>query len=121
MTDKQLKKLKRVELLELLVEQSSEMEELREKLRQAEAALEKRDLKLQNAGSMAEAALSLREVFEAADLAAGDFLNGVRSAYESREAMLEETRAHCKNMEDETRAKCEEMLRQAKADGEGEE
>ena len=39
MTDKELRKLKRIELLELLVEQAEETEQLREQLRQAEDAL----------------------------------------------------------------------------------
>ena len=38
MTDIQLKKLKRVELLELLVEQGEELEQTRERLRKAAAS-----------------------------------------------------------------------------------
>ena len=39
MTDKELRKLRRVELLELLVDQAAEMEELRRQLDQANEAL----------------------------------------------------------------------------------
>lgn len=90
MTDKDLRKLKRVELLELLVEQTTEMEELRRQLEEARKALESRELMLQKAGSIAEAALAINEVFQAADRAAADYLRNVealcrRQAEEARE------------------------------------
>ena len=72
MTDIQLKKLKRVELLELLVEQGEELERTRERLQKAEEALASRQLRMQTAGTMAEAALTLNNVFAAADQAAKD-------------------------------------------------
>ena len=80
MTDKELKKLRRVELLELLVEQTAEMEELRGQLRQAQQELKNREILLQQAGSIAEAALALNQVFEAADRAARDYVNSVKAA-----------------------------------------
>ena len=78
MTQKELKRLKRAELLELLVEQVAEVESLREQLRQAEAALEKRELLQRQAGTLAEAALYINQVFAAADRTAEDYLNNVR-------------------------------------------
>ena len=80
MTDKELKKLRRVELLELLVEQTAEMEELRGQLRQAQQELKNREILLEQAGSIAEAALALNQVFEAADRAARDYVNSVKAA-----------------------------------------
>ena len=84
MTDIQLKKLKRVELLELLVEQGEELERTRERLRKAEEAL---------AGTMAEAALTLNNVFAAADQAAKDYLAAVQSMKEEQAQLLEQMRA----------------------------
>ena len=60
MTDEELRKLKRADLLELLVAQGKENEALQEKLRQAEAALWDRQIQLDEAGNIAEAALRLR-------------------------------------------------------------
>ena len=72
MTDKELRKLRRIELLELLVEQGEEMERLRGQLQKAQEALQERTIVIQKAGSLAEAALRLNGVFTAADQAARD-------------------------------------------------
>lgn len=93
MTDAQLKKLKRVELLELLVEQGEELEQTRERLRKAEEALASRQLRMQSAGTMAEAALKLNDVFAAADQAAKDYLDAVRNMKEEQEQLLAQLRA----------------------------
>ena len=93
MTDAQLKKLKRVELLELLVEQGEELEQTRERLRKAEEALASRELRMQSAGTMAEAALKLNDVFAAADQAAKDYLAAVRNMKEEQEQLLAQLRA----------------------------
>ena len=52
MTDEELRKLKRADLLELLVTQGKENEALQEKLRQAEAALWDRQIQLDEAGNI---------------------------------------------------------------------
>ena len=88
MTEKELRKLKRVELLELLVEQTTEMEELRSQLAQAQKALEERDILLQKAGSIAEAALALNKVFEAADQAAKDYVASVKAVCDRQAAEM---------------------------------
>lgn len=90
MTDKELRKLKRVELLELLVEQATEMEKLRQELDEARQALEQRELMIANCGSMAEAALRINEVFAAADRAARDYLNSVRAMHQPTGSIREE-------------------------------
>ena len=81
MTSKELKRLSRRELLEMLIEQMKENQRLRSHLEQAEAELENRELVSLRAGSMAEAAMQLNGVFEAADKAARQYLENVyRSA-----------------------------------------
>ena len=129
MTDKELHKLSRKELLELMLEQSRQLDELREQLRQAQEQLTSRRLLLNKAGSIAEAALQVNRVFEAAQAAAEQYLENVQTlsgrqaevcqqlADESQkkaEALLRETQARCQTMEAQTRAKCEAMTRQAK-------
>ena len=71
MTDKELHKLNRKELLELMLDQSRQLDDLREQLRQAQEQLASRQLLLNKAGSIAEASLQLNRVFEAAQAAAG--------------------------------------------------
>lgn len=74
MKNNELKRLRRGELLELLVEQGRQMEQLEQELEQAKAELARRDIAIQESGSMAEAALKLNGVFEAADAAARQYL-----------------------------------------------
>ena len=62
MKEKELKRLSRADLLEMLIDQSKELQEVREKLQQAEAELEKREIAISNAGSIAEASLMLNGV-----------------------------------------------------------
>lgn len=84
MTDRELRKLNRTELLELLLEKSRENERLRTQLEEAKEQLADRAIQLANAGSIAEAALELNGVFEAADRAASQYLENVRRITEGR-------------------------------------
>lgn len=108
MTDRELQKLKRVELLQLLVEQSKELDALRQELAQAQQKLNARELCLQEVGSIAEASLQLNGVFEAAQRAADQYLESIR--YQS--AHMEEK---CAAMEEATRLRCHQMLKEAEA------
>lgn len=85
MTDKELRRLSRAELLEMLLVQTEENERLRERLDEAEAALNDRRIEIERAGSLAEASLRLNKVFTAADEAARQYLENVqRMAREGR-------------------------------------
>lgn len=78
MTDKELRKLKRSEMLEMLISLKKENDELRSRLEQAEEQLNNRKIEIGQAGSIAEAALRLNEVFEAADRAAAQYLENIQ-------------------------------------------
>lgn len=84
MTDKELHRLKRSELLELMLEQSREIERLKRKLKQAEAKLQSREIMIEEAGSIAEAALQLNGVFQAAEQAAAQYLENIRRIAEEQ-------------------------------------
>ena len=109
MTEKELRKLNRAELLELLLELSRENEALQAQLKQTEAALSDRRLQMEEAGSIAEAALRLSGIFEAAQKAADQYLSSVSE----RTARQEEI---CIRMEEETKRKCDEMVERARLD-----
>ena len=66
MTERELRRLSRSDLLELLLAQRKENEQLRCMLDQAEAKLADRTIKINNAGSIAEASLQLSGIFNAA-------------------------------------------------------
>ena len=78
MTDKELRRLSRSELLEMLIAQTEENRQLKIRLERAEAQLRDRRIAVEKAGSLAEAALQLNRVFEAADKAAQQYLENVR-------------------------------------------
>lgn len=73
-----LKKLSRKELLELLIDQVEENQRLKEEINLAMKELDKRDLIISNAGSLAEASLEIFEVFQRADQAAKLYLENVK-------------------------------------------
>lgn len=73
-----LKKLSRKALLEILLDTTKRVEELEEELRKAKEELADREIKIKNAGSIAEAALELNHIFEAAQKAADDYLENIK-------------------------------------------
>ena len=79
MTEKELKRMSRGELLELLIDQIEENRELKDRLDQVRTELESKQIAIENAGSIAEAALVLNGVFEAADRAVRQYLDNVRN------------------------------------------
>ena len=107
MVDKDLRKLSRFELLEMLLEKSREADrlqkeneelknyikekihkengDLKEYIRQR---LDQRRIVIENAGSIAEAALQLNEVFQAAQKAADQYVENVRLLCKEQEGRL---------------------------------
>ena len=78
MTQKELKKLKRGELLELLVTQSKEIDRLTKELEEANRELADRKVLIDNSGSIAEASLAIYKVLEDAQKAADLYLENVQ-------------------------------------------
>lgn len=131
MTDKELKRLSRGELLEMLIQQSKELELLRKQLDAAQTALQNREIAITNAGSIAEAALQLNGVFTAAQDACQQYMENIchlsqnqericaqRDAESQAEAkrIVEEARRESEALEHETRMMCAEMVTKAKAE-----
>lgn len=106
MTDKELKRLSRSELLEMLIGQMEENERLKTALEQARKKTESRQIAIDRAGSIAEAALSLNGVFDAAEAAAAQYLENIRRLSGSQEAV-------CRQMEEEAKAKAQAIRAEA--------
>ena len=77
MTDKELKKLSRTELLEMLITVTKENEDLRAEIDRVRSQLDERLITLDEVGSIAEASLKLNRVFEAAEDAAAQYIHNV--------------------------------------------
>ena len=85
LNQKELRHMNRAELLELLLVQAEENERLRQQLKAAQQSLADRRIGISQSGTMAEAALKLNGVFEAADKAARQYVENVqRMAWENR-------------------------------------
>lgn len=119
MKDSDVKKLKRAELLEMLIEQGEENDRLKMKVAELELRLSERQIKIDNAGSIAEAALSLTNIFAEAQDAAERYLVSVRQQNEELEsriaARVQETEERCAGIERQIRTRCEKLIRDTKA------
>lgn len=78
MTDKELKRIGRAELLELLLAQSEENEALQIRIEELEQELRNREIIIANAGTIADAAFQLNGVFDAAGAAAVQYLENIK-------------------------------------------
>ena len=78
MNNNDLKKLNRKQLLELLLKQAVHVEELENKVTELEKKLKDKQLTQQEFGSIAEAALKVNGVFEAAEAAAVQYVENIK-------------------------------------------
>ena len=106
MTEKELKKLNRYQLLELLVLQTERADKLQAKLEETENKLLENNVKVASLGSIAEASLQLNGVFEAAQNAADKYVEAakkhaegiVADAFQKAEEILLEARGKAYRM-----------------------
>lgn len=131
MTDKELKKLSRTDLVEMLLEVTRENEQLRWELTETREKLESKMIAIENAGSLAEAALQLNGVFEAAQSACAQYaqnlqqrgeMGGSNFAEQETEVLQTEpdcgtqdaepeSPTHCIGMEQDAQMQCDRMIR----------
>jgi len=85
MTDKEFKRLSKGELIEIIYQMKVTETQLRAALEEANVKLEDRRLKLENAGSIAEAVVRLNGIFETAQKTADEYLEQIYSAFPAAE------------------------------------
>ena len=74
-----LLKLKKKDLLEIMLRQSEEIDELRAQVAELQAKLDDRDFQFNRIGSIAEASLAVTNIFQEAEKAAKLYLENIRS------------------------------------------
>lgn len=79
--------MNRGELLQMLVLQAKENRSLKERLSELESRLEERELVVSRSGTLAEAALRLSGVFEAADIAVEQYRENIIRVSENQETL----------------------------------
>lgn len=149
MTDKELKKLNRLELLELLVAQGKDLEACQNRLAEKDAEIERVKAQVTDAsmqidrlqmklktrtidetqpGNLADAAMEISGLFEAAQKTADEYIRKLKALQEEQEAkaneklalieqeaskLLEDTRLRCSELERTTKIKCQDKIRKA--------
>lgn len=120
MNERDLKRLSRGDLLEMLVTQGEELEAIKAKLTETEERLQKKELDITEAGSIADASLKLNGVFEAAQAASQQYLDNIKLLSERQQGICEKLEQESREKADaliaETTEKCDEMLAKAKAE-----
>lgn len=112
MTEKDLKKLNRYQLLELLITQTERADQLEKRLEEAHQALQDKELKLSSLGSIAEASMHLTGIFQSAQEAADLYVNAARkfakdvesAAYEEAADILSKAQEQARAIKDEARS-----------------
>ena len=97
MVSKELKKLSRRELIEVIYQMKKNEQQLQEKITALETALEEKRLRISKAGSVAEAAVSVSNVLSAAQEAADLYLHEIACMKADAERECERIIAQARN------------------------
>ena len=116
---KELRKLNRMELLEMLVELSEENEKLKAENDDIRAKLDDRAIQLGKTGNIAEASMKLNGVFDAAQRAADQYLENIKRLSGDSEgtgnAIIAQARADAESIRTEAYKQAEAMVGRTKA------
>ncbi len=115
MTNKELRKLSRAELIDILFELQTQNENLTAENRELAAQLESRQLQITEAGSIAEAALRLNGVFEAAQAAADQYVRCTKDSLTIAERTLAAANRQADTLVQEATAQAQKLLADADA------
>lgn len=123
MKQQDLRSLSRGELLEIMIQQAEELEALRKENEEYRQQLQEKIIALDEAGSIAEAAIKVSGIFDAAQQASARYLESIEvlASQKERDALraqqiLEETQTKCAAMWEETQNQCKKMVEKAKRD-----
>ena len=109
MPDRELRRMRRTELVEIILALKQTEDRLRAENAALSAQLQERQIHIENAGSIAQAALELNKVFEAAQAAADEYVASVRAANKNTDASANALRAQAE-------AEAEQILAQAQTE-----
>ena len=115
MPDRELRRLHRTELVEIIFALKQSEDQLKAENAALTAQLQDRRIHIQNAGSIAQAALELNKVFEAAQAAAEDYRASVQAEASTAgaDAILAQARAQAEALKQQTEAECRAMTAEA--------
>jgi len=121
MTDKELRKISRKELLEIMLAQTNRIEELELALEEANQKLNSKKIIIKESGSLAEASLKLSGIFEQAQQVAEEYIKNVqenclfleketkKECRELKKKMLKDVEEKCQKLEAQTEKRLQEL------------
>ena len=107
MIGKELKKLSRRELVDIIYQLKKNEQEKQEEMAALEEALQDKRIRISVAGSIAEAAADITRIFSSAQRTADLYLNEIA-------AMKEDTQKECAKMLEDARKQAEMILAEAR-------
>ena len=114
MADRELRRMHRAELIEIIYALKQSEDQLKAQNAALTAQLQDRQLRLEKAGSIAQAALELNNVFAAAPPAAeAAAANTLSQARSEAKRILEQAQADADSLKAQTRQECSAMVEQA--------
>lgn len=116
MADKELRRMSRPELIEIIYALKSNEESLQKKNAHLEEQLNDRTIQISEAGSIAEAALQLNDVFNTAQAAADDYLASIKEANVSMEEEQKAATKEAERVVAEAKAQAEQIVADANAE-----
>ena len=116
MTDKEFKRLGRAQLLDIIYQLQLQVDELTEKNKRLELALEDRRLRIDNAGSLAAAALEINDFFSNAQVAAEQYLNEIKALRETTEVEQQQLHSQAEAEFSEAQEKANRLVTEAQTE-----
>lgn len=112
MTKNDAKNLRRSDLLELLIEQTEENQRLMNKITQLETKLSERVIVMEQAGSIADAAMGLTDVFAQAQDSADRYLESIRRKLAEAEDTVRKAQEDARQIRRSAEEEAQELTRQ---------
>lgn len=112
MQNKDLRRMSRKDLLEILVEQQKIIEKLELKISEYEEKEESERIVIDNAGSIAEAVVSLSDIFDRAQSVADQYLCEIENL---KKRSVQQAQEECDRMIEDAQEKASMIIRDAEA------
>lgn len=116
MTDKELHKLRRSELLEIMLNLKTESDRLKQENEELRLTLNEKNVSLEKSGNIAEAALQLSGIFEKAQQAADIYLSSIKKTYEQKDKIISEAQSKAEKIINDAKIYAEEIKSQAESE-----
>ncbi len=113
LSDRDLRHLGKRDLIEIIYELKKIEEELNSQVADLSAKIEDRQIKLNEAGSIAEAAISVSNIFSVAQSAADEYLSAIQNSTENADKIVAEAEEKAKSIVDSANGEAQTIVFEA--------